>query len=84
MSDTEEEAKEKWCPFARQVVGDAQAAASGNRDLNCGGPLAVHDGNRCIGSRCMAWRWSEGLYPKDSFMGGEPSRGYCGLAGGQS
>lgn len=66
---TEEQAKTKWCPFARVAVEGYPAS---------GDPLAIHSGsvasvNRdspsantvptahcyCIGSACMAWRWNE-------------------------
>lgn len=38
---TEDEAKSRWCPFARVV--DTARGADG-------------EGARCIGSACMAWR----------------------------
>jgi hypothetical protein len=40
---TEEEAKKKWCPFARGVVFDEEIVY---RDSTC----------NCIASECMAWR----------------------------
>ena len=41
---TEEQAREKWCPFAKFNTGIA--------------PERIHDGGfRCIASDCMAWRW---------------------------
>lgn len=70
---TEDEAKTKWCPFARVGVENDPTAASYNRlqeDV---------DGRRepfqtlCIASRCMAFRW---LPIRDGKAGG-----YCGLAG---
>lgn len=67
---TEEEAKTKWCPFARsfywagtEVNGQA---VSVNRyvsegDEGDGKPHAIpttpHADCLCIGSACMAWRW---------------------------
>lgn len=92
---TEEEAREKWCPFSRaQGTG---AELSHNRP----------DGSyNCIASGCMAWRWDErplpGAGPECETcggMGGDPVHicpvckgtgrllrqrdviGYCGLAG---
>lgn len=49
---TEDEAKTKWCPFARYpaVVADPGA--------NVGYPnpaVASNANSRCIGSACMAW-----------------------------
>jgi len=46
---TEEEAKTKWCPFARTEVFDAQGGCSGG---NRGGGITS-----CIGSACMAFRF---------------------------
>ncbi len=45
---TEDEAKERWCPFGRF---DSAAGGSHNRDYQ-GGPSTM-----CIASQCMAWRW---------------------------
>lgn len=82
---TEEEARTKWCPHARQ---DDNVGIFRN---------ALHDDNgfACIASECMAWRWRvEVEYPTAyhnlySVGGGvmeKPKRtqlktGYCGLAG---
>lgn len=52
---TEEEAKTKWCPFAR--VGSSTSGLGGfNRFIE---PVAAGSDEkvRCIGSACMAWRW---------------------------
>jgi hypothetical protein len=61
---TEKEAAESWCPFSRVFDGRIEAAV--NRDWH--GPV---DGNECVASRCMAWRWGDPLH----------ERGYCGMAG---
>jgi len=71
---TEDQAKQRWCPYVRLVTsidlpyGGSSAISSANRAQN-DKPVG-----RCIGSDCMAWRWqrSEAL---------DASRGYCGLAG---
>jgi len=76
MRHTEKEAKTKWCPFSRAYDGtDNGGAVATNR------PLAYaesYGGKRetilCIGSRCMAWRWSDE-------EPGDADYGYCGLAG---
>jgi hypothetical protein len=50
---TEEEAKTKWCPFARVSMAWQSSIGSANRGLTEDEkPLA-----NCIGSACMAWRW---------------------------
>jgi hypothetical protein len=63
---TEEEAKGKWCPHVRIMMGGAANSVAVNR-----GSSVV----RCIGSECMAWRWVKGS--EKASVG----RGYCGLAG---
>lgn len=85
---TEDEAKTKWCPFAR----DSETA--GNR-VRYGAPgEAVEDDYRteaaaqfpCIASACMAWRW-DGTHvndpddPKADMVWSDRSYGHCGLAG---
>jgi hypothetical protein len=71
---TEEEARTKWCPFAR-VCTDTHAG-SFNRYTQGeaeGGP------SNCIASACMAWR----TYVTERADDGTPTarEGYCGLAG---
>jgi hypothetical protein len=66
---TENEAREKWCPFARVSAYDH----SPNKDS--GGN--IRPGAYCIASRCMAWRWDLDTDPPTA----EPTEGYCGLAG---
>lgn len=46
---TEEEAKTKWCPFARP---------NGGNGANRLGTRASDKDPRCIGSECVAWRWN--------------------------
>ena len=46
---TEEEAKEKWCPFAMEA-GDGDGFGNRNYD---GDPM----NGTCLGDDCMAWRW---------------------------
>lgn len=54
---TEDEAKTKWCPFARAGSGQS-GLGSMNRDAFPGdhakGLIEQH--SRCIASACMAWR----------------------------
>jgi hypothetical protein len=52
---TEEEAKTKWCPFARSQTEDRESAPAVNRTLQGHIDIGCH----CIGSRCMAWRWED-------------------------
>lgn len=54
---TEDEAKTKWCPFARPaaVAPHDCGEVRGNRNMDG----AVDTGALCIASQCMAWRWSD-------------------------
>lgn len=85
---TEDEAKTKWCPFARTLTvldsGDTLPPANrlsvAETILVTGDPLSP-EACRCIGSACMAWR------EKTSFRGDtctETVSGFCGLAGAPS
>jgi hypothetical protein len=59
---TEEEAKKRWCPFSRVATTNANSPSwnrlSGRQKEN--GPLTMQtpEATLCIGSQCMAWRWS--------------------------
>lgn len=51
---SEQEAKTKWCPFARYGGAHGQ---HGNRTVEGSSMTAdSHNVTRCIGSACMAWR----------------------------
>lgn len=66
---TEQEAKTKWCPFARVVPssggdkeGDpfkVQAGVPAHNRVQINGTTKVgtSPAGMCIGSVCMAWRW---------------------------
>lgn len=87
---TEDEAKTKWCPFARQSV------TIDNR----GSPLNGFSANRfnddkasmCIASACMAWSWkleqtnkppAGGMsWPQVEPIYRQAEHGSCGLARG--
>lgn len=70
MMVTEEQAKEKWCPKARAPVGNAASNCAVNRTH-----MAHHGLPACIGSQCMAWRWT----PVSEVL--EKRSGYCGAFG---
>jgi hypothetical protein len=91
--NTEEQAKAKWCPFARVKPWQEgeQPAPSHNREG--GGPYdsqgmetpVINGSSRCIASECMAWRverWrlERGDAESDGAGNWLPV-GYCGLAG---
>jgi hypothetical protein len=74
---TEEEAKTKWCPFARVQIDEDDGSGAPNRFVEDkdGKPDSDMRHNSCIGSACMAWRWiPEGV-------GIKVDHGFCGLAG---
>ncbi len=63
---TEEEARKKWCPFARTVEKLTDGISfPRNRVVNVPNKddltdvefLSVLTGTTCIASECMAWRW---------------------------
>lgn len=67
---TEKEAKAKWCPMARVIAGQLVGSFMrpvGNLDahnrVQVAGAVAEeatwHSAMNCIGSACMAWRWSK-------------------------
>lgn len=87
---TEEQAQQKWCPFARVLLPVHQA---GNRISTFHKALAAKSGSsdvehyaqqeadcNCLGSRCMAWRFV-GYRPVASATGQDEAHGFCGLAG---
>lgn len=56
---TEEEALSKWCPFARsRTVSFARASAGDEPTVTVWGVWDPTANIRCIGSACMAWRWT--------------------------
>jgi len=93
---TEDEAKTKWCPFAR-CGSSTSGLGSMNRVVEIDGLEQVRINNECIASTCMAWReqkvdrWvdSVGVMIEDGQRGSYQGAalktiivgGYCGLAG---
>ena len=84
---TEEEAKTKWCPFARQ-------SDEGTGAYNRYQDMTMPPSCLCIASACMAWRWIDEPYlnetQRNQLIENMPilgiievkrERGFCGLAG---
>ncbi len=70
---TEEQAKGKWCPEAREIIWHDRY---GNP---CKRPLVTNTEALCIASSCMMWRWEDmanGI-PHDK----QEASGHCGLGG---
>jgi len=61
---TEDEAKTKWCPFVKCVVVPADGFNSSALIVSSGRTIIAVEDKRvqvedhCIGSACMAWRWT--------------------------
>lgn len=74
---TEDEAKDKWCPFVRIAVQMGNGGATANRGAGdgTGGPYDLREDNRCLGSGCMAWQWAWREFARPS-----KDQGFCGLA----
>jgi hypothetical protein len=58
---TEEEAKQRWCPFARVVMTDEDGGDPSGVNANRVGvrgtsDVRTHAATLCIASACMAWR----------------------------
>lgn len=73
----QDEAITKWCPLGR-IAGEYDAVNESlvvvaNRD--CFGSES-HFHTRCLGSKCMAWRWHD-----PSGVADLQRRGYCGAFG---
>lgn len=67
---TEKEAVKKWCPFPGISASPGYTLRKDILD-------------RCIASKCMAWRWRDSAPPTDvepPVGGFLPRRGFCGLA----
>lgn len=74
---TEDDARKKWCPFARVPDGGGVTGAvtatnrhAGQKTGGDGKPRILRGNAMCIAAECMAWRWHNGF-----------TYGYCGLAG---
>ena len=85
---TENEARMKWCPMARQALPyrtdyygiDNSSSPVGNK-LHTG---QIPEGSRCIASDCMMWRWERDKYAEGYELKPDHedySKGYCGLGG---
>jgi hypothetical protein len=69
----EEEARTRWCPFARNYTfpgtGDPTPLTVNRQKRG-----APEIGCLCVASECMAWRWDRPVLGLNY--------GHCGLAGG--
>lgn len=85
---TEEEAKERWCPFVSYERNASNRwHRQAHRNPETGEQFTASEVDnpeqcRCIASQCMAWRWAEQGHDAGDFSNTpeHPSTGYCGLA----
>ena len=81
----EEEAKKKWCPWARVstlVTGvDFNESPVGGAACNRPpkGDSTMNDDALCIASDCMMWFWDEWMLDKNQRVTTEGCSGHCGL-----
>lgn len=59
MKLTLEEAKTKWCCYARAWNGDPNNGIAINRDEDVKGANKPAHNCLCIADECMAWEWEE-------------------------
>jgi hypothetical protein len=80
---TEEEAKTKWCPFARVIENGSASGAHNRVQLPQGTDTRAPVASFCIASACMAWRLTAPIALRriDSPGTVGVATGYCGLAG---
>ena len=82
---TEDEARQRWCPFVRVTVTPNDASWQGNMLTNRGDIPASSANTLCIASDCMAWRWNKntvsGSLRTPRASGCPEPKGHCGLAG---
>jgi hypothetical protein len=72
---TEDEARQRWCPFARVSRDHAATSPAVNR-WDSGTPEPRWGPHcACIASYCMAWRWHYSPH------GQRLPDGHCGLVG---
>jgi hypothetical protein len=67
-----DEAKSKWCPFAKVVTvmnGNTLVTTDNRGNTDQSTPINVY----CIADSCMCWRWYQETAPD--------AGGYCGLGG---
>ncbi len=85
---TEDEAREKWCPFSAMLAHTSAQDGKGriweggysyNRSPY-GGEDYIPTGCKCIASRCMAWRKAR-LFEDDLSTRVVTDLGRCGMAG---
>ena len=71
---TEDEARKRWCPFAKApgTYEDHTTKEPGVASFNRNDGGYPFGPCYCLASRCMAWRW---INPRDS------EKGFCGLSG---
>lgn len=70
---TEEEAKTKWCH--RSFEPESYRIGSGGSHTVIASKFSMY----CVGSACMAWRWSD-EFKTSAAKEASTINGFCGLA----
>lgn len=93
---TEDEAKTKWCPFARVLENGSLGNGNNRVQEKTGSEVRAPIASFCLGSTCMAWRtrhqWMDNAQESPDWVsyapyafepgpGQEREDGFCGLAG---
>ena len=79
---TEQEAKQKWCPFVRFVTPQDDVEGDyNNRYTSVDMVIRKESPSTCIASDCMAWRWVIMFSIDEQLPNRDEASGYCGLAG---
>ena len=60
---TEEDARQRWCPFVRVSGAGEGLAAEWHNNRPTFGDVEAKGFDLCIASACMAWRWSQKRNP---------------------
>jgi hypothetical protein len=81
---TEEEARNRWCPFAKIALASENGQIVGYNRIEDAieGSTKLPTASFCIASRCMAWRWGGrgNTERKQQQEFERKTEGYCGLA----
>lgn len=79
---TQEEAKQRWCPWAasRHIQASTLKPPQASTYM---GPANAQLSTVCLADHCMAWRWEREPYAnaQPGETGSAAGSGYCGNAG---
>lgn len=76
---TEDEARKKWCPFARVAVGSGRSIVYHGANRMWPDTADHLEWSRCIASDCMAWDGVPATHDVDTGKECSPPIGRCGF-----